>query len=229
MSIQAETVKNVAKLARLHISKAVELARFYLDRMEEEASKPELGLNAYITLDPEGAMLAARQADILLAKGDAPPLTGVPLAVKDLFCTQGLPTTPGGSSGGSAAAMAAGLCLAAIGTDTAQNLGKLVGLVQQGTLSGKIAKEVFGYMFADGSDPQHIVEARGLQQVTDSASIEATVAQVLANHPGEVAQYQAGKIQVLGFLVGQVMKATQGKAKPALVNQWLQTQLTKQG
>ena len=112
---------------------------------------------------------------------------------------------------------------------SAQNLGKLVGLVQQGTLSGKIAKEVFGYMFADGSDPQHIVEARGLQQVTDSASIEATVAQVLANHPGEVAQYQAGKIQVLGFLVGQVMKATQGKAKPALVNQWLQTQLTKQG
>ncbi len=84
-------------------------------------------------------------------------------------------------------------------------------------------------MFADGSDPQQIVEARGLQQVTDSASIEATVAQVLANHPGEVAQYQAGKIQVLGFLVGQVMKATQGKAKPALVNQWLQTQLTKQG
>ena len=112
---------------------------------------------------------------------------------------------------------------------SAQNLGKLVGLVQEGTLSGKIAKEVFDYMFSDGSDPLQIVEERGLQQVTDSAFIEATVTQVLANHPKEVAQYQAGKKQVLGFLVGQVMKATQGKAKPALVNQCLQTLLTKQG
>ncbi len=74
-------LKHALELLHNRSLSAVELARFYLDRMEEEAPKPELGLNAYITLDPEGAMLAARQADILLAKGDAPPLTGVPLAV----------------------------------------------------------------------------------------------------------------------------------------------------
>ena len=158
---------------------AVALTRFFLEKIEAEISQhPKDGINAYITVDAEGAMEAARKADLRLAQGDGTLLTGIPLAVKDLFCTQGVPTTcaskmlqhfhppyestvthrlreagavilgktnmdefamgssnetsffgpvrnpydrlraPGGSSGGSAAAMAAGLCLAALGTDT---------------------------------------------------------------------------------------------------------------
>lgn len=108
---------------------------------------------------------------------------------------------------------------------SAQNLGKLVAMIQKETISGKIAKEVFGYMFADGEDPQKIVEKRGLQQVTDHAAIEEAVARVLDAYPEEVAHYRAGKTKVLGFFVGQVMKATRGKAKPSLVNQLLKTKL----
>ncbi|MBF0400013.1 MAG: Asp-tRNA(Asn)/Glu-tRNA(Gln) amidotransferase subunit GatB [Magnetococcales bacterium] len=108
-----------------------------------------------------------------------------------------------------------------------QQLGKLVAMIQQGVISGKIAKEIFETLFTDGGDPQHIVEQKGLQQVTDSAAIEEAVEQVLATYPEDVAQYRAGKGKVLGFLVGQIMKATQGKANPALVNQLLRAKLDK--
>ena len=111
---------------------------------------------------------------------------------------------------------------------SAQNLGKLIAMIQQEVISGKIAKEVFAHMFVDGDEPQKIVEDKGLKQVTDSSAIEDVVAQVLAAHPKEVAQYQAGRTKMLGFFVGQVMKATQGKAKPALVNQRLKIGLAKQ-
>ncbi|MEO5340398.1 MAG: Asp-tRNA(Asn)/Glu-tRNA(Gln) amidotransferase subunit GatB [Magnetococcus sp. MYC-9] len=110
-----------------------------------------------------------------------------------------------------------------------ESLGKLVAMIQQGVLSGKMAKELFETLFTQGGDPQQIVEQQGLQQVTDSATIEKAVEQVLAAHPDDVAQYRAGKSKVLGFLVGQIMKATQGKANPALVNQLLQTKLVQRG
>ena len=109
---------------------------------------------------------------------------------------------------------------------SATHLGKLVAMIQKETISGKLAKEVFSYMFAEGEDPEQIVKKRGLEQVTDHAAIEALVDQMIAKHPNEVAQYQAGKTKVLGFFVGQIMKATQGKAKPALVNQLLKAKLT---
>ena len=111
---------------------------------------------------------------------------------------------------------------------SAQNLGKLVAMIQHETISGKIAKEVFGFMFANDDDPQQIVEKRGLIQVTDSNAIAEVVVQVLDAHPVEVAQYQAGKTKVLGFFVGQIMKATQGKANPALVNKMLKSKLANQ-
>ncbi|MEO5362703.1 MAG: Asp-tRNA(Asn)/Glu-tRNA(Gln) amidotransferase subunit GatB [Magnetococcus sp. DMHC-8] len=110
---------------------------------------------------------------------------------------------------------------------SARQLGKLVAMIQQGTLSGKMAKEIFETLYTDGGDPQQIVEQQGLRQVTDGATIAAAVEQVLAAHPEDVAQYRAGKGKVLGFLVGQIMKATQGKANPALVNQLLLTRLTQ--
>ncbi|MEO5348286.1 MAG: Asp-tRNA(Asn)/Glu-tRNA(Gln) amidotransferase subunit GatB [Magnetococcus sp. YQC-3] len=110
---------------------------------------------------------------------------------------------------------------------SAQQLGKLLAMIQEGTLSGKMAKEVFEILFQEGGDPRQIVEQRGFKQVTDNASIEATVEQVLAAHPEDVAQYHAGKSKVIGFFVGQIMKATQGKANPALVNQLLLAGLAK--
>ncbi|MBF0184207.1 MAG: Asp-tRNA(Asn)/Glu-tRNA(Gln) amidotransferase subunit GatB [Magnetococcales bacterium] len=106
-------------------------------------------------------------------------------------------------------------------------LGKLVALIQQGTLSGKLAKEVFEIMCQEGGDPQQIAEQRGMRQVSDEGAIDVAIARVLASYPDDVAQYRAGKGKVMGFLVGQVMKATQGKANPALVNQRLLAKLAE--
>ena len=86
---------------------------------------------------------------------------------------------------------------------SAQNLGKLIAMLQTEVISGKSAKEVFGYMFAKGEDPQKIVEERGLKQVTDQAAIEEAVTRIVAAHHGEVAQYRAGKKRCWDFLSGR--------------------------
>jgi aspartyl-tRNA(Asn)/glutamyl-tRNA(Gln) amidotransferase subunit B len=104
----------------------------------------------------------------------------------------------------------------------------LVGLlrrVRDETLSGKLAKEVFAAMWAGEGSADTIIEARGLKQVTDSGAIEAVVEQVIAANPAEAEQLKAGKDKLMGFFVGQVMKATQGKANPAQVNQLLRKKL----
>jgi aspartyl-tRNA(Asn)/glutamyl-tRNA(Gln) amidotransferase subunit B len=103
-------------------------------------------------------------------------------------------------------------------------LGGLIDLIADGTISGRIAKDVFAEMVETGGDPAAIVEAKGLRQVTDSGAIEAAVDAALAASPAQVAQYAANP-KVLGFFVGQVMKATQGKANPALVNELLRKKL----
>jgi aspartyl-tRNA(Asn)/glutamyl-tRNA(Gln) amidotransferase subunit B len=106
----------------------------------------------------------------------------------------------------------------------ADQLGGLVDLIADGTISGRIAKDVFAEMVETGADAAAIVEKKGLRQLTDSGAIEAAVDAALAAHPAQVAQY-ASNTKVLGFFVGQVMKATQGKANPALVNELLQKKL----
>ncbi len=106
----------------------------------------------------------------------------------------------------------------------AAQLGGLIDLIADGTISGRIAKDVFAEMVETGADPAAIVAAKGLRQVTDTAAIEEAVDAVLAANPAQVAQYAANP-KVLGFFVGQVMKATQGKANPALVNELLRTKL----
>jgi aspartyl-tRNA(Asn)/glutamyl-tRNA(Gln) amidotransferase subunit B len=103
----------------------------------------------------------------------------------------------------------------------ATELGRLLDLLADGTVSGRIAKEVFEIMAESGGDPAQIVEERGLRQIRDSGAIEAAVAKVIADNPDQVAQFRAGNEKVLGWLVGQVMKATQGKANPQVVNQLL--------
>jgi len=104
-------------------------------------------------------------------------------------------------------------------------LGELVGLIEQGTLSGKMAKDVFAKMFASGQTARAIVEREGLTQVSDAAALEAACRAAVDKNPKQAQQYRAGKTQLLGFFVGQVMKATQGKANPALVNEILKRML----
>jgi aspartyl-tRNA(Asn)/glutamyl-tRNA(Gln) amidotransferase subunit B len=103
-------------------------------------------------------------------------------------------------------------------------LGGLLDLIADGTISGRIAKDVFAEMVETGADPAAIVEAKGLRQVSDSGAIEAVVDAALAAHPTQVAQY-ATNPKVLGFFVGQVMKATGGKANPGVVNDLLRKKL----
>jgi aspartyl-tRNA(Asn)/glutamyl-tRNA(Gln) amidotransferase subunit B len=108
---------------------------------------------------------------------------------------------------------------------TARQLGQLIDLVADGTISGRIAKEVFAEMVETGADPQAIVEQKGLRQLSDAGAIEAAVDAVLAREADKLAQYRAGRDKLYGFFVGQVMRATGGKANPALVNAILKKKL----
>ena len=104
-------------------------------------------------------------------------------------------------------------------------LGGLVGLIEDGTISGKIAKDVFATMFETGKDAAAIVEAQGLKQVSDSGAIEAMIDEVIAANEDKVAEYRGGKDKLFGFFVGQVMKASKGQANPGMVNQLLRAKL----
>ncbi len=104
-------------------------------------------------------------------------------------------------------------------------LARLVALVDDGTISGKIAKEVFERMARSGEDPDTLVRREGLTQVADEAALRGVVDQVIAAHPGAAADFRAGKKQSLTFLVGQVMKATRGTANPRVVHRLLAERL----
>ena len=108
---------------------------------------------------------------------------------------------------------------------SAGQLGALIDLIADGTVSGRLAKDVFAEMVAIGSDPAAIVAAKGLRQVTDRAAIETAIDTVLAAQADKVAEYRAGRDKLYGFFVGQIMRATQGKANPAVVNQLLKKKL----
>ena len=96
----------------------------------------------------------------------------------------------------------------------ATGLAELVGLVKDGTVSLQAAKKVFAEVSTSGGSPRATAEKLGLVQVRDTSALEGWVTEVLAAHPGEVARYRAGETKLLGFLVGQVMKKSQGKADP---------------
>ena len=108
---------------------------------------------------------------------------------------------------------------------SAKHLAQLVQLIDAGKISGKIAKTVFEAMLDSNQTPERIVSERGLEQVSDAESIETAIDQVLAGNPKQVAQYLSGNEKVFGFLVGQIMKATQGKANPQKVNEILREKL----
>ena len=107
----------------------------------------------------------------------------------------------------------------------AGDLGELILLIAKGEVSGKMAKEIFAGMFAGGEPARAVMERQGFKQISDTAALEAIVAEVLAANPKQVEQYKSGKGAVLGFLVGQAMKATRGQANPAIVNEILQRKL----
>jgi aspartyl-tRNA(Asn)/glutamyl-tRNA(Gln) amidotransferase subunit B len=109
---------------------------------------------------------------------------------------------------------------------SAEALGELIDLITDGTISGRLAKDVFAAMVETGERPGKIVAERGLTQVTDTGAIEAAIDAVLAANGDKIAEYRAGKDKLYGFFVGQVMKATQGKANPAALNEILRRKLT---
>ncbi len=106
-----------------------------------------------------------------------------------------------------------------------QKLGELIGLIQAGTISNTIAKQVFERMLETGDDAASIVDNEGLAQVSDTAELERVVMQVIDDNPGQVEQYRSGKTRIFGFFVGQCMKAMKGKANPSIVNEILKQKL----
>jgi len=108
----------------------------------------------------------------------------------------------------------------------APQLGGLVALISDNTISGKIAKEVFADMYESGNDAAKIVESKGLKQVTDTGAIEKVIDAIIAANPDNVAAYRSGKDKLFGFFVGQVMKETGGKANPNIVNDLLKKKLS---
>jgi aspartyl-tRNA(Asn)/glutamyl-tRNA(Gln) amidotransferase subunit B len=108
---------------------------------------------------------------------------------------------------------------------TGKHLGEMLKLMDEGVISGKIAKTVFEEMFKTGKDPETIVEEKGLKQISDEGQLEEIVLKVIADNPEPVEDFKNGKDRAIGFLVGQVMKETRGKANPQLVNKLLQEKI----
>ncbi|WP_198263156.1 Asp-tRNA(Asn)/Glu-tRNA(Gln) amidotransferase subunit GatB [sulfur-oxidizing endosymbiont of Gigantopelta aegis] len=106
-----------------------------------------------------------------------------------------------------------------------EQLTGLLSRIKDNTISGKIAKDVFLVLAEKGGTADSIIEEKGLKQITDTGAIEAIIDEVIANNPGQVAEFQSGKDKLIGFFVGQVMKASKGKANPGQVNQLLQAKL----
>ncbi len=105
------------------------------------------------------------------------------------------------------------------------SLAAMIRLIQGGTISGKMAKEVVEAMYKTGKPPEEIVKEQGLVQITDEVALARTLAEIIGKNPAQVEQYRAGKEKVFGFFVGQAMKATQGKANPQLINDLLKKML----
>ena len=108
---------------------------------------------------------------------------------------------------------------------TAEMLALLLTRIKDNTISGKIAKQVFEAMWKGDGDADSIIESKGLKQITDTGAIEAIVDEIIAANPEQVEQFKAGKEKVLGFFVGQCMKASKGKANPGQLNQLIRDKL----
>jgi len=110
---------------------------------------------------------------------------------------------------------------------SAKQLGTLIARIEDSTISGKIAKDVFEKMWSSSKDADEIIKEEGLQQVTDLSEIESMVEKVINDNPDQHQKYLSGKDRLFGFFVGQVMKESQGKANPSQVNEILKKKLKK--
>ncbi|MBU0728730.1 MAG: Asp-tRNA(Asn)/Glu-tRNA(Gln) amidotransferase subunit GatB [Proteobacteria bacterium] len=110
---------------------------------------------------------------------------------------------------------------------SAENLAVLLVMIDQGTISGKIAKTVFEEMMASGKDPEAVVREKNLVQMSDTGDLLKMVQEIVAENPGQVAEYKAGKTKLMGFFVGQLMKMTQGKANPQIANELFGRELSR--
>ncbi|HOP35274.1 MAG TPA: Asp-tRNA(Asn)/Glu-tRNA(Gln) amidotransferase subunit GatB [Syntrophales bacterium] len=110
---------------------------------------------------------------------------------------------------------------------TPGTLAEMIGMIEDGTISGKIAKDVFEEMWSSGKSPRQIVEEKGLVQITDTAFLEEAIDEVLKANPVQLEQYRGGKDKLFGYFVGQTMKLTKGKANPALLNELLRKKLSE--
>ena len=110
---------------------------------------------------------------------------------------------------------------------TSNKLGQLILRIEDGTISGKIAKEIFEKLWSSDNEVDEIIQSEGLEQVTDDKEIESMIDEVINSNPQQLEQYRSGKDRLFGFFVGQVMKASQGKANPKQVNDILKEKLEK--
>ena len=110
---------------------------------------------------------------------------------------------------------------------TPDNLAGMIQLIADGTISSKIAKKVFRELIENGGDAKEVVEAKGLVQLSDPAQLLPIINEILDNNQQSIEDFKNGKDRAVGFLVGQIMKATKGKANPAIVNKLLQEELAK--
>lgn len=180
------------------------------------------------------------QAELGMTAYDAGVLTGHPALAAYVERAIDLCTRPGGDRAATGKRVANFVMSEVLRTTTTDGLAAhfpiseealaaLLALVDDGTINGKIAKDVLEAMVTTGKSPKRIVEERGLAQVTDTGAIEKTVREVVEKSPKELERYRAGKTSVLGFFVGQVMKATRGTANPAIVNDILKRVLDGDG
>jgi aspartyl-tRNA(Asn)/glutamyl-tRNA(Gln) amidotransferase subunit B len=108
-----------------------------------------------------------------------------------------------------------------------ESLARLIRLIGDGTISGKMAKDVIGEMYKTGKSPKAIIEEKGMVQITDEDTLKKVIAGVIEANPNQLSQYRGGKDKLFGYFVGQVMKATQGKANPQLINEFLKKMLAE--
>ena len=110
---------------------------------------------------------------------------------------------------------------------TPESLASMIKLIQNGTISSKIAKKIFKELVEKGGDPEQIVKQQGLVQISDEATLRKIVLEVLDANPQSIEDFKNGKDRAIGFLVGQIMKATKGQANPPLVNKLLLEEINK--
>jgi len=110
---------------------------------------------------------------------------------------------------------------------TPQGTGTLVRKINEGEISGKMAKDIFAKMYETGESPETIIEREGLRQISDTGALEKIIDEIIAANPKQLEQYKAGKTTLIGYFVGQVMKASNGQANPAAVNELLKARLSK--